>query len=292
MEERQKYTEVAEQIYNLVDNDKDKVNAFLSAKAMPEEKEREEIQRWFDNYVKPDELEDLLKDGETKSGLVKWLSDDNNNTYLDAYLKKIDASTHQEENPLLGTKEEYLKKSIEDEDDELYNDPSVKDVSFSSSNVDNQDEIDLAIAALDYSDDIDVTFEIVGDGSEDDEDGSEDASVQIKKEISTKKNHRKKVHLNHTINRIVESIDDEELVDRLHHEKYYVAKREQLGGPDNLDKLEDELDKQLISYYDFPHVSIKMYESNEVKMNRIFKKLGFKFRCKDIAKYTRNWHAK
>ena len=291
-EERQKYVEVAEQIYNLVDNDKDKVNAFLSAKSVPQENEKEELQRWFDNYVKPDELEDLLKDGETKRGFVSWLSDDSNNTYLDVCLKKIDASTPQEESPLLGTEKEYIKKSIEDEDDELYNDPSVKDVSFSSSNVDDQDEIDMAIAALDYSDDIDVTFEIVGDGSEDD-DSSEDSSINIEKEITPKKkNHRKKVHLNHTINRIVEKIDDEEVTDRLHHEKYYVAKREQLGGPDNLDRLEDELDKQLISYYDFPHVSIKMYESNEVKMNRIFKKLGFKFRCKDIAKYTRNWHAK
>jgi hypothetical protein len=134
-----------------------------------------------------------------------------------------------------------------------------------------------------------VTFEIV-DGSDD---GS-DEEIEVKKPLKKKekKSGRKKIHLDHSINKVVKKIDDEELVDRVHHEKYYVAKREQLGGPDNLDRLEEELDKQMISYYDFPHVSIKMYESNEVKMNRIFKKLGFKFRCKDIAKYTRNWHAK
>lgn len=288
-----KYGEVAEQIYNLVDNDKDKINAFLAAKASPEDKERAEIQRWFDNYVKPEELSDLLGKDQTKYGLVKWLADDKNNGYLDAYLDKIDSSTNQEEGPLLGADTSYLKSSIEDEDEELYNSAdSGNDVSFSSNNIDDEDEIEAAMSALDGDEDLEITFEIVGDDSDGVFDDGSDEETTKKTKTKGKKAHRKKVKLNHTINRIVKDIDDEELVDRQHHEKYYVAKRDQLGTPDNLDKLEDELDKNMISYYDFPHVSIKMYESNEVKMNRIFKKLGFKFRCKDIAKYTRNWHAK
>lgn len=289
-EEKPKYGEVAEQIYNLVDNDKDKINAFLTAISTPEDQEKAEIQRWFDNYVKPEELNDLLGQGQSKTGLVKWLADDRNNGYIDAYLNCIDSSTKQEEGPILGRDTSVLMKGIEDEDDELYNGPTdSKDVSFSSSNVDDQDELDLAFAALDSDDPIDVTFEIV-DGSDD---GSDD-EIEVKKPLKKKekKSGRKKIHLDHSINKVVKKIDDEELVDRVHHEKYYVAKREQLGGPDNLDRLEEELDKQMISYYDFPHVSIKMYEHNEVKMNRIFKKLGFDFRCKDIAKYTHNWHAK
>lgn len=291
-EDKQKYGEVAEQIYNLVDNDKDKINAFLTAISSTEDKEKGEIQRWFDNYVKPDELDDLLCKGQSRSGLVRWLSDERNNDYIDTYLNCIDASIAADA-PSYSRDVSSMMRDIEDEDEELYNNTDgtkAEDVSFSSSNVDDQDELDLAFAALDSDDPINVTFEIV-DGSDDGSDEGEEIKVK-EKLVKEKKNGRKKIHLDHTINRVVKKIDDEEVTDRSHHEKYYVAKREQLGGPDNLDKLEDELDKQMISYYDFPHVSIKMYEHNEVKMNRIFKKLGFDFRCKDIAKYTHNWNAK
>ena len=289
--EKPKYGETAEQLYNLVDNDKDKIDAFLAAKSAPENQEKAEVQRWIDNYVKSEELDDLLHPGETKTGFVKWLADDSNNGYLDAYLKCIDSSTQQEEGPSLGYDTSILQQDMEKEDDELYNDASVmSDVpSAQSDKIDDPDEIDLAFAALDNDDDIDVTFEIVDDGSEDD--GSDNIEITVK-DTKKKKKGRTKIHLNHTINRIVKDIDNDEIIDRQHHEKYYVAKKDQLGGLDNLDRLEDELDKNMISYYDFPHCSIKMYESNEVKMNRIFKKLGFKFRCRDIAKYTKNWHAK
>lgn len=288
------YGEVAEQIYNLVDNDQDKINAFLSAKSSPESEERGEIERWFDNYVKPDELNDLMKKGQSKRGLVKWLADDSNNEYLKQHLNVMDSSSAAQDTVIAGT-DASIARDIEDEDDEIYNGiaPNTSDVSVSSNKVNDPDEIDAALKALEDDPDIDVTFELVDlddGGSEDD--GSDDSQLAKTKKSTVKKTGKKKVHLNHSINRLVKKIDDEEVEDRKHHEKYYVAKRAQLGGPDNLDKLEDELDKQMISYYDFPHVSIKMYESNEVKMNRIFKKLGFSFRCKDIAKYTKNWHAK
>jgi len=289
------YSEIAEQIYNLVDNDQDKINAFLSAKASPEEEERKEIERWFDNYVKPDELNDLMKKGQNKRGLVKWLADDSNNDYLKQHLNVFDISTASQDTSAAVADASSIARDIEDEDDEIYNgyDTNDTDVSISSNKVDDPDEIGAALKAIEDDPDIDITFELVNlDDSSEDDSSDEETAKTTKKQDKAKKISRKKVHLNHSINRLVKKIDDEEIEDRAHHEKYYVAKRDQLGGPDNLDKLEDELDKQMISYYDFPHVSIKMYESNEVKMNRIFKKLGFSFRCKDIAKYKKNWHAK
>ena len=224
------YSEIAEQIYNLVDNDQDKINAFLSAKASPEEEERKEIERWFDNYVKPDELNDLMKKGQNKRGLVKWLADDSNNEYLKQHLNVFDISTASQDTFVADTSS--IAREIEDEDDEIYNgyDTNDTDVSISSNKVDDPDEIGAALKALEDDPDIDITFELVNlDDSSDDDSSDEESVKTTKKQDKAKKISRKKVHLNHSINRLVKKIDDEEIEDRAHHEKYYVAKRDQLG---------------------------------------------------------------
>jgi hypothetical protein len=87
----------------------------------------------------------------------------------------------------------------------------------------------------------------------------------------------------------VEKIDDDESIDRLSHKKYYVLKKKELGDNNKLDSLENKLDNQNISYYDFPTTAIKIYYQNEVILNRIFESVGLDVKCWQVAHYTDNW---
>ena len=199
-------------------------------------------------------------------------------------------------------------QEIESEDSSIMNyrehiRKSMSDGEYKSDEIDNDDEIQMAIDALDSSedDDVNIVFNII-DGSEDDssdedfDDGSEDDGHKYDEEEEEDEDvqHKKRIYLDHHVNKVVEEIDKEEKIDRYVHKKYYVMKKKELISTENLNRLEDELDSKNISYYDFGKndtIAIKIYTQNEVQLNRIFEKLDFKARCVDIAHYTDDWYS-
>ena len=303
------YSEVAEQIFNLIDNDKDIRNDFFDAMAVQDQKTA--IESWFNDNVNDNELQDLFKNGQNKEGFLDWICGQPGNLFFMKTVPEINDQNIK----YLPTKQNMSDKQdrdicqeIESEDSSIMNyrehiRKSMSDGEYKSDEIDNDDEIQMAIDALDSSedDDVNIVFNII-DGSEDDssdedfDDGSEDDGHKYDEEEEEDEDvqHKKRIYLDHHVNKVVEEIDKEEKIDRYVHKKYYVMKKKELISTENLNRLEDELDSKNISYYDFGKndtIAIKIYTQNEVQLNRIFEKLDFKARCVDIAHYTDNWYS-
>lgn len=301
------YSEVAEQIFNLIDNDKDIRNDFFDAMAVQDQKTA--IESWFNDNVNDNELQDLFKNGQNKEGFLDWICGQPGNLF---FTKTVPEINDQNIN-YLPTKQNMsdeqdrdICQEIESEDSSIMNyrehiRKSMSDGEYKSDEIDNDDEIQMAIDALDSSedDDVNIVFNII-DGSEDDssdedfDDGSEDDGHEYDEEEDENVQHKKRIYLDHHVNKVVEEIDKEEKIDRYVHKKYYVMKKKELVSTENLNRLEDELDSKNISYYDFGKndtIAIKIYTQNEVQLNRIFEKLDFKARCVDIAHYTDDWYS-
>ena len=301
------YSEVAEQIFNLIDNDKDIRNDFFDAIAVQDQKTA--IESWFNDNVNDNELQDLFKNGQNKEGFLNWICGQPGNLFFTKTVPEINDQNIK----YLPTKQNMSDKQdrdicqeIESEDSSIMNykehiRKSMSDGEYKSDEIDNDDEIQMAIDALDSSedDDVNIVFNII-DGSEDDssdedfDDGSEDDGHEYDEEEDENVQHKKRIYLDHHVNKVVEEIDKEEKIDRYVHKKYYVMKKKELISTENLNRLEDELDSKNISYYDFGKndtIAIKIYTQNEVQLNRIFEKLDFKARCVDIAHYTDDWYS-
>lgn len=305
------YSEVAEQIFNLIDNDKDIRNDFFDAMAVQDQKTA--IESWFNDNVNDNELQDLFKNGQNKEGFLDWICGQPGNLFFTKTVPEINDQNIK----YLPTKQNMsdeqdrdICQEIESEDSSIMNyrehiRKSMSDGEYKSDEIDNDDEIQMAIDALDSSedDDVNIVFNII-DGSEDDssdedfDDGSEDDGHKYDEEEDEEEDedvqHKKRIYLDHHVNKVVEEIDKEEKIDRYVHKKYYVMKKKELISTENLNRLEDELDSKNISYYDFGKndtIAIKIYTQNEVQLNRIFEKLDFKARCVDIAHYTDNWYS-
>ena len=303
------YSEVAEQIFNLIDNDKDIRNDFFDAMAVQDQKTA--IESWFNDNVNDNELQDLFKNGQNKEGFLNWICGQPGNLFFTKTVPEINDQNIK----YLPTKQNMsdeqdrdICQEIESEDSSIMNyrehiRKSMSDGEYKSDEIDNDDEIQMAIDALDSSedDDVNIVFNII-DGSEDDssdedfDDGSEDDGHKYDEEADEDEDvqHKKRIYLDHHVNKVVEEIDKEEKIDRYVHKKYYVMKKKELISTENLNRLEDELDSKNISYYDFGKndtIAIKIYTQNEVQLNRIFEKLDFKARCVDIAHYTDNWYS-
>ena len=301
------YSEVAEQIFNLIDNDKDIRNDFFDAMAVQDQKTA--IESWFNDNVNDNELQDLFKNGQNKEGFLNWICGQPGNLFFTKTVPEINDQNIK----YLPTKQNMsdeqdrdICQEIESEDSSIMNyrehiRKSMSDGEYKSDEIDNDDEIQMAIDALDSSedDDVNIVFNII-DGSEDDssdedfDDGSEDDGHKYDEEEDEDIQHKKRIYLDHHVNKVVEEIDKEEKIDRYVHKKYYVMKKKELISTENLNRLEDELDSKNISYYDFGKndtIAIKIYTQNEVQLNRIFEKLDFKARCVDIAHYTDNWYS-
>ena len=305
------YSEVAEQIFNLIDNDKDIRNDFFDAMAVQDQKTA--IESWFNDNVNDNELQDLFKNGQNKEGFLNWICGQPGNLFFTKTVPEINDQNIK----YLPTKQKMsdeqdrdICQEIESEDSSIMNyrehiRKSMSDGEYKSDEIDNDDEIQMAIDALDSSedDDVNIVFNII-DGSEDDssdedfDDGSEDDGHKYDEEEDEDEDedvqHKKRIYLDHHVNKGVEEIDKEEKIDRYVHKKYYVMKKKELISTENLNRLEDELDSKNISYYDFGKndtIAIKIYTQNEVQLNRIFEKLDFKARCVDIAHYTDNWYS-
>ena len=301
------YSEVAEQIFNLIDNDKDIRNDFFDAMAVQDQKTA--IESWFNDNVNDNELQDLFKNGQNKEGFLDWICGQPGNLFFMKTVPEINDQNIK----YLPTKQNMsdeqdrdICQEIESEDSSIMNyrehiRKSMSDGEYKSDEIDNDDEIQMAIDALDSSedDDVNIVFNII-DGSEDDssdedfDDGSEDDGHEYDEEEDENVQHKKRIYLDHHVNKVVEEIDKEEKIDRYVHKKYYVMKKKELVSTENLNRLEDELDSKNISYYDFGKndtIAIKIYTQNEVQLNRIFEKLDFKARCVDIAHYTDDWYS-
>lgn len=301
------YSEVAEQIFNLIDNDKDIRNDFFDAMAVQDQKTA--IESWFNDNVNDNELQDLFKNGQNKEGFLNWICGQPGNLFFTKTVPEINDQNIK----YLPTKQNMsdeqdrdICQEIESEDSSIMNyrehiRKSMADGEYKSDEIDNDDEIQMAIDALDSSedDDVNIVFNII-DGSEDDssdedfDDGSEDDGHEYDEEEDEDVQHKKRIYLDHHVNKVVEEIDKEEKIDRYVHKKYYVMKKKELISTENLNRLEDELDSKNISYYDFGKndtIAIKIYTQNEVQLNRIFEKLDFKARCVDIAHYTDDWYS-
>lgn len=301
------YSEVAEQIFNLIDNDKDIRNDFFDAMAVQDQKTA--IESWFNDNVNDNELQDLFKNGQNKEGFLDWICGQPGNLFFTKTVPEINDQNIK----YLPTKQNMsdeqdrdICQEIESEDSSIMNyrehiRKSMSDGEYKSDEIDNDDEIQMAIDALDSSedDDMNIVFNII-DGSEDDssdedfDDGSEDDGHEYDEEEDEDVQHKKRIYLDHHVNKVVEEIDKEEKIDRYVHKKYYVMKKKELISTENLNRLEDELDSKNISYYDFGKndtIAIKIYTQNEVQLNRIFEKLDFKARCVDIAHYTDDWYS-
>lgn len=305
------YSEVAEQIFNLIDNDKDIRNDFFDAMAVQDQKTA--IESWFNDNVNDNELQDLFKNGQNKEGFLNWICGQPGNLFFTKTVPEINDQNIK----YLPTKQKMsdeqdrdICQEIESEDSSIMNyrehiRKSMSDGEYKSDEIDNDDEIQMAIDALDSSedDDVNIVFNII-DGSEDDssdedfDDGSEDDGHKYDEEEDEDEDedvqHKKRIYLDHHVNKVVEEIDKEEKIDRYVHKKYYVMKKKELISTENLNRLEDELDSKNISYYDFGKndtIAIKIYTQNEVQLNRIFEKLDFKARCVDIAHYTDDWYS-
>ena len=305
------YSEVAEQIFNLIDNDKDIRNDFFDAMAVQDQKTA--IESWFNDNVNDNELQDLFKNGQNKEGFLNWICGQPGNLFFTKTVPEINDQNIK----YLPTKQNMsdeqdrdICQEIESEDSSIMNyrehiRKSMSDGEYKSDEIDNDDEIQMAIDALDSSedDDVNIVFNII-DGSEDDssdedfDDGSEDDGHKYDEEEDEEEDedvqHKKRIYLDHHVNKVVEEIDKEEKIDRYVHKKYYVMKKKELISTENLNRLEDELDSKNISYYDFGKndtIAIKIYTQNEVQLNRIFEKLDFKARCVDIAHYTDDWYS-
>ena len=301
------YSEVAEQIFNLIDNDKDIRNDFFDAMAVQDQKTA--IESWFNDNVNDNELQDLFKNGQNKEGFLNWICGQPGNLFFMKTVPEINDQNIK----YLPTKQNMsdeqdrdICQEIESEDSSIMNyrehiRKSMSDGEYKSDEIDNDDEIQMAIDALDSSedDDVNIVFNII-DGSEDDssdedfDDGSEDDGHKYDEEEDEDVQHKKRIYLDHHVNKVVEEIDKEEKIDRYVHKKYYVMKKKELISTENLNRLEDELDSKNISYYDFGKndtIAIKIYTQNEVQLNRIFEKLDFKARCVDIAHYTDDWYS-
>ena len=301
------YSEVAEQIFNLIDNDKDIRNDFFDAMAVQDQKTA--IESWFNDNVNDNELQDLFKNGQNKEGFLNWICGQPGNLFFTKTVPEINDQNIK----YLPTKQNMsdeqdrdICQEIESEDSSIMNyrehiRKSMSDGEYKSDEIDNDDEIQMAIDALDSSedDDVNIVFNII-DGSEDDssdedfDDGSEDDGHEYDEEEDENVQHKKRIYLDHHVNKVVEEIDKEEKIDRYVHKKYYVMKKKELISTENLNRLEDELDSKNITYYDFGKndtIAIKIYTQNEVQLNRIFEKLDFKARCVDIAHYTDDWYS-
>ena len=301
------YSEVAEQIFNLIDNDKDIRNDFFDAMAVQDQKTA--IESWFNDNVNDNELQDLFKNGQNKEGFLDWICEQPGNLFFMKTVPEINDQNIK----YLPTKQNMsdeqdrdICQEIESEDSSIMNyrehiRKSMSNGEYKSDEIDNDDEIQMAIDALDSSedDDVNIVFNII-DGSEDDssdedfDDGSEDDGHEYDEEEDEDVQHKKRIYLDHHVNKVVEEIDKEEKIDRYVHKKYYVMKKKELISTENLNRLEDELDSKNISYYDFGKndtIAIKIYTQNEVQLNRIFEKLDFKARCVDIAHYTDDWYS-
>ena len=303
------YSEVAEQIFNLIDNNKDIRNDFFDAMAVQDQKTA--IESWFNDNVNDNELQDLFKNGQNKEGFLNWICGQPGNLFFTKTVPEINDQNIK----YLPTKQNMsdeqdrdICQEIESEDSSIMNyrehiRKSMSDGEYKSDEIDNDDEIQMAIDALDSSedDDVNIVFNII-DGSEDDssdedfDDGSEDDGHKYDEEEDEDEDvqHKKRIYLDHHVNKVVEEIDKEEKIDRYVHKKYYVMKKKELISTENLNRLEDELDSKNISYYDFGKndtIAIKIYTQNEVQLNRIFEKLDFKARCVDIAHYTDDWYS-
>lgn len=128
------YSEVADQLFNLVDNNKTKVDAFYAMKSNG--LQREEVQGWIRNNVKTEELTDLYREGGNTEGFVDWISanPDYFNPDTDTCLSnddetevELDDSSEEDDIPEPDT--EQIAKDIETEDDALMADEEDDDSS-------------------------------------------------------------------------------------------------------------------------------------------------------------------
>ena len=336
------YTEVAEQLFNLIDNNKDIRTDFFDALAVQNPKSA--LKSWFDDNVNDNELQDLFRNGQNKEGFLDWIcSADGGRFFMETVPEINDQNikylpTRQK---MSDEQDRAIYQEIEAEDSSIMNQrerirKSMEDGNYKSDDVDNDDEIQMALDALESSEDdepnvvfdivdgsfddedsddesdigsdeVNLVFDIV-DGSFDDEDSddgydeSDDGSDEENEDDDSSEDdeyedgvqHKKRIYLDHHVNKVVEEIDKEEKIDRFVHKKYYVMKKKELLSTENLNRLEDELDSKNISYYDFGKnetIAIKIYTQNEVQLNRIFEKLDFDIRCIDIAHYTDDWYS-
>lgn len=247
------YSEIADQLYNLVNNRKSAENKF---KAILKTGDEEELEKWFNDNVKPDELSDLLDSDQTISGFISWIL--LHPGYFLANTEEAEMTSPDSSSPVTdaSSKAEDIQKSIAGQ----------------QSSIGDEDASLIMVP----SDDDDTS-------DEDDREGSDEDAADT--DISS---HVRVVKRRHILNKVVLKINNDEAADRLCHEKYYILKKGNIGNFSNLDELEGKLDKKNISYYDFKNCSCKIYDSNEVELNRIFESMDLDVRCINIRHYTEN----
>lgn len=133
------YSEVADQLFNLVDNNKEKVDSFYAMKDGG--LQREEVGKWIDTNIKKQELSDLYKDGENTDGFVDWITSN-----PDYFRQDTDTCIQNDDEA-----EVDLEDDGSDEDD-----------------VASEDELRITDKELEQEDD-DIMSDGEDDGSEDDE---------------------------------------------------------------------------------------------------------------------------
>ena len=87
------YSEVAEQIFNLIDNDKDIRNDFFDAMAVQDQKTA--IESWFNDNVNDNELQDLFKNGQNKEGFLNWICGQPGNLFFTKNVPEINDQKYQ-----------------------------------------------------------------------------------------------------------------------------------------------------------------------------------------------------
>lgn len=242
------YSEIADQLYNLVNNKKETENAF---KDILRREDRNELETWFNDNVKSSELSDLFTEDQSVDGFLSWIL-----LHPDYFLDKKELTMSS-----IDSSSNYLKNKID------------KEINNQAENIKSED------SKLMHDTDGET------DGSdEDDMDGSDEDDM----EDTSSGNHKIPYKKKHILNKVILKIDDDEASDRASHEKYYILKKNNIENFSNLNELENKLDGKNISYYDFKNCSCKIYDSNEVELNRIFESLDLDVRCIDIRHYTEN----
>lgn len=298
------YEETADQMFNLVDGDAGLVSDFYEELPKSTETNDEPVRSWLSANTKHEDLSDLMQKGMTVSSFSKWISSPYGKKYMKngTPIKPVDVSQPDKET---------IRDGMDAEDDSI----AGFDSSYSSNAIDSSVEIQAALDMLaseensseedypnivfdivdgseDSSNDFETDYNVNSDGSEDSSDDFETDSIDNSDGSDVIIIHKKRIHLDHHLNTVVKTIDDDEISDRTIHEKYYVLKKAELKTQDKLNSLEEALDAINCSYYDFPSIAVKIYHGNEVELNRVFRKCKLDVRCRDIAHYTKDWNSK
>lgn len=217
------------------------------------------------------ELKNDIQEGNIES-VIQWF---NTNVKADELQDLLDTENGQEPSGLIrwliDNPDYFFKGKFKDI-------KTLDQLKGNSSDTSKGDSNKEAINKVNHADDQILSIE--NESSEDDAESSEDENIPV--------DGKQIIHKRHLLNKVIITINNDDAADYQIYEKYYILKNTELGSIDKLDKIENALDKKKISYYDFTNGSCKIYDSNEVELNRIFESQDLDVRCKDIRKYTEN----